>query len=49
MVVAAGNSLFVEFWQLIGCQNSVIMGRAAAPPGQSGQNGQAPACRRIAG
>jgi hypothetical protein len=32
-------SLFVEYRQLIGCQNSVIMGRAAAPPGQPGQTG----------
>jgi hypothetical protein len=32
-------SVFVEDRQLISCQNSVIMGRAAAPARQLGQNG----------
>jgi hypothetical protein len=45
-------SLFVEYLQLIGCQNSVIMDRAevimdraAVPPGQPGRNGHAQARR----
>jgi hypothetical protein len=32
-------SLFVEIKQVISCKVSVIMVRAAVPPGQSGQNG----------
>jgi hypothetical protein len=40
-------SFFVEDLQLMSCQNSVIMVRPAAPPGQSGRNGHAgPAGRR---
>jgi hypothetical protein len=35
-----GFRFFVEYQQLMSCQNSVIMDRAAAPPGQPGQNGQ---------
>ena len=34
-------SVFAEIPQLISCQNSVIMGRAAVPSEQSGRNGHA--------
>ena len=28
----------MEFWQQISCQNTVIMGCGAMPPGQTGRN-----------
>src|ERR1700743_319133 len=41
-----GVSLFVEYLQLMSCQNSVITDRAAPQPGQTGQNGYAGPGRR---